>query len=286
MSHDGPMTEDEVFEGVRQLIVAGEYRDTRYIQIGPLPEPPRKAGNPVADFAAFRRYQKHLPARTMVDRSSPEYAAARDGGLLVPLPRLEPASPEAVAEAEDVIGYPLPRLLRRLYLEAGNGGFGPRSGILGVRGGVAGNGYDDWVELARGHRADPNPLYPLWLTGIFDWGCAIWSLIDCRDPAGSMWSWDGNTHTLRQHDQTISDWLALWFECRLEMPEGTAPPTVGEVRQRRAGRQAARPGGHLPRVVHRPGRPLSDGTGERPIRLAAMSKRVGGLDHETTRWTG
>ncbi|MGP3934211.1 SMI1/KNR4 family protein [Nonomuraea sp. KM88] len=44
------------------------------------------------------------------------------------------ASSEAVAEAEAAIGYPLPSLLRRLYLEVGNGGFGPRGGIIGVRG--------------------------------------------------------------------------------------------------------------------------------------------------------
>ncbi|MDX6329418.1 MAG: hypothetical protein QOI83_1801 [Streptomycetaceae bacterium] len=40
------------------------------------------------------------------------------------------ATPEAVAEAEEVIGFPLPPLLRRLYLEVANGGFGPDEGIL------------------------------------------------------------------------------------------------------------------------------------------------------------
>jgi len=33
-------------------------------------------------------------------------------------------------------GWPRPPLLRRLYLEVGNGGFGPRDGILGVRRGL------------------------------------------------------------------------------------------------------------------------------------------------------
>jgi hypothetical protein len=111
---------------------------------------------------------------------------------------------------------------------------GPRGGILGVQG------------LIRWERGHPDPLYPWWLVGISDWGCAIWSLIDLRDPAGPMWSWDGNTHTLRQHDQTISDWLALWLEFRLEMPEGTEPPSAEEVRRRRAEWQAAHPGERLP----------------------------------------
>ena len=54
---------------------------------------------------------------------------------MVPLPALTPATPEAVREAEAVIGYKLPRLLRRLYLEVGNGGFGPGYGVLGLSGG-------------------------------------------------------------------------------------------------------------------------------------------------------
>ncbi|MEV6371357.1 hypothetical protein AB0L86_31195 [Micromonospora musae] len=49
-------------------------------------------------------------------------AAVRNRAVDLP----PPASPEAVSDAEKVIGYPLPRLLRRLYLEVANGGFGPQ----------------------------------------------------------------------------------------------------------------------------------------------------------------
>ncbi len=43
-----------------------------------------------------------------------------------PLPAtLVPAAQEAVEEAERAVGLPVPPLLRRLYLELGNGGFGP-----------------------------------------------------------------------------------------------------------------------------------------------------------------
>jgi len=41
-----------------------------------------------------------------------------------------PATPEAVAAAEEVIGFPLPPLLRRLYVEVANGGFGPNEGTI------------------------------------------------------------------------------------------------------------------------------------------------------------
>jgi hypothetical protein len=45
-------------------------------------------------------------------------AAVADRGLP------PPASPTDVVRAEDAIGYPMPQLLRRLYLEVANGGFG------------------------------------------------------------------------------------------------------------------------------------------------------------------
>jgi hypothetical protein len=69
--HDG---QDEVFDRVCQLISAGEYRDT---------------------------YGR-------VERGSAEYAVARDGGGLVRLLPLPLASPEAVAEAENVVGSRCP----------------------------------------------------------------------------------------------------------------------------------------------------------------------------------
>jgi hypothetical protein len=164
------MTEDEVFDRVRQLILANEYRDTRGIRIGPLPEPPHRLADGTIDQASAREYLDHMPVSKQVRRGSAEYAAARDGGLLTPLPPLPTATPEAIIEAENVIGYPLPRLLRRLYLEAGNGGFGPGAGILGVRGGVPDDDWADLVQLHLASQADPEFVWPPWLIGIFDWG--------------------------------------------------------------------------------------------------------------------
>jgi len=227
MPHDGPIAEDEAFDGVRQLILAGEYQDTRYIEIGPPPEPPRRLADGTVDPASASRYLNHIPVSKQVERGSPEYTVARDGGLLTPLPcfrrprrtrsrRLRMLSATAAQAAAAAV----PR--------SGQRGFGPHTGILGVRGGVPSGDWDDLVQLHLAHRADDDSLYPLWLIGFFEWGCAIWSLIDCRDPAGPMWSWDGNDHTLRQ--QTIADWLALWLECCLKMPEGTAPPSTEKAR--------------------------------------------------------
>lgn len=40
-------------------------------------------------------------------------------------------SRQAIEDAECDLGFPLPPFLHELYLHVGNGGFGPRGGLLG-----------------------------------------------------------------------------------------------------------------------------------------------------------
>lgn len=97
MCEDRRMTEDEVFGGIAGLAAAGEYRDFRHQLLGPKPEPVRMlpAGGP--DRADLRRWLREQPKSVLLERGTPEYVAARDAGVLEPLPALEPAAPEAVA---------------------------------------------------------------------------------------------------------------------------------------------------------------------------------------------
>jgi hypothetical protein len=218
------VTEDQVFEGVRRLVLAGEYRDWRCQQLGPAVEPLRRLPDGQVDLADLPRWRRERPRYRRFDRGTREYVSTRDAGLLKPLPPLTPASREAVAEAEEVFGFPLPRLLRRLYLEVGNGGFGPRRGILGVRGGVPDGDWDDILQSSRPR--DPEGPVPASFIWVFDWGCAIWSLIDSSDPAGQMWAWDSNQlpgRNLISQDQTLAEWLGLWLDGQLSMPKGTQP---------------------------------------------------------------
>jgi len=120
-------------------------------------------------------------------RGTPEYLEARSAGLLEKLPALPVASPAAMTSAEVAIGHPLPRLLRRLYTEVGNGGFGPGYGLLGLEGGHS----DDTGATAISARKEWESLPPA-LLPICHWGCAIYSLVDCSSPDGPMWGWDPN----------------------------------------------------------------------------------------------
>ncbi|SCF56517.1 SMI1/KNR4 family protein [Streptomyces sp. Ncost-T10-10d] len=115
-----------------------------------------------------------------------------------------PATPEAVAEAEEVIGFLLPPLLRRLYIEVANGGFGPGEGILGVRGGAFQGNFADIAELYQ-DGPDPSGHIPVGLVLIYDWGCTLWSLVDFRDPTGPMWCNHQGEHW--PQGITLAEWL-------------------------------------------------------------------------------
>ncbi|MGW9030732.1 SMI1/KNR4 family protein [Streptomyces sp. NPDC055722] len=131
-----------------------------------------------------------------------------------------PASAEALAEAEGIIGYPLPPLLRRLYAEVANGGFGPFGGIEGLRDGYASDGpsmlevYLQYDEPGPDPEEQAPPSPPHGVLLICNHGCAMWSMLDCRHPDGQMWWWDqGDRHKC---DLTLRDWMSMWLEGKLE----------------------------------------------------------------------
>ncbi|MGW0509085.1 SMI1/KNR4 family protein [Streptomyces olivaceoviridis] len=138
--------------------------------------------------------------------------AVRDRARAGSLPA--PAPPAAVTEAEQTIGFPLPPLLRRLYLEVANGGFGPDEGILGVRGGAS---QGDWNDLAEIYQEGPDPSgqIPAGLVPVYDWGCTIWSLVDFRDPTGPMWCthegdcWPQGINLAQWLAETMTDTLTV-----------------------------------------------------------------------------
>ena len=89
---DYKVTEDEVFAGIVRLAATGEYRDFRYQLLGPAAEPVRRLPDGRLDPADFLRWLQERPRSKLVKRGTPEYVAARDAGVLDPLPALEPAA--------------------------------------------------------------------------------------------------------------------------------------------------------------------------------------------------
>jgi hypothetical protein len=153
-----------------------------------------------------------------------------------------PATDEQLQETEDILGFLLPSLLRLLYKELANGGFGPGAGLCGAVGGSGTpgtrtvSGYqtmgdetivkyhahdlvpllnlakleDRWVTDAKGHRT----LYHeagLWfreLIPLFDLGCQV---IVCSNAVGSVFfrspSEFNELMVLTDINQTLDVWL-------------------------------------------------------------------------------
>src|SRR5215510_6467043 len=86
--------------------------------------------------------------------------------------------------------------MKRIYIEIGNGGFGPGYGLIGLTNGAP----DDigkiapeiYNQLRSADRDDPNWKWPHGLLPICHWGCAILSCVDCTDPNFRMRIFDPN----------------------------------------------------------------------------------------------
>ncbi|WP_144121728.1 hypothetical protein [Catellatospora sichuanensis] len=200
------MNDDEIFESLAHLVATGEYLDDML-------------GLPGVDLdggGAFRGAVNRARWRRIYQRRSSRYLAAKASGWIEFYPPLEVATPAAVEEAEELAGVTLPPLLRRLYLEVGNGGFGPGYGLAGLRNGH--HAGEATASLAGRRRSDVGPRIPMILC---HWGCGITSTIDLAD--GQIWGSDPNPGPADvscefPQGMTISEWFALWLENRLYQP--------------------------------------------------------------------
>lgn len=138
------------------------------------------------------------------------------------------SSAAAMAADEGLLGFALPPLLKRLYVEVGNGGWGPGYGLLGLSGGTKDDlgetavasylSRREWVSGAQEER------WPAGLLPICHWGCAIYSCVDCLQAGYPVVCFDPNLHNdgkdwsdaLFAEGVGFEDWIALWAEgCNL-----------------------------------------------------------------------
>lgn len=129
-----------------------------------------------------------------------------------------PITLKQLIEAEAELGLPLPEFLRQLYLQVGNGGFGPANGLIALRGGSTIDGLDLvdlYVKLAV--KGPPPPYYP-WpkhFLIIADWGCIIWTLLNWQN--GAVYRFNGDRYNADEQpwESVIvpeAPSLEAWFE--------------------------------------------------------------------------
>jgi len=174
----------------------------------------------------------HDAPRRIYTRGTPDFVAALAAGQLEPFPRTPPATLTAVERAEVVLGAALPGLLRRIFLEVSNGGFGPGYGVLGLEDGFRDDMKRTAVDILANR--DDWPGMPHSILPVCHWGCAIYSFVDC--PSGRMFGWDPNPVAPEddvpffEQEYTLDAWLAAWLDGSLRQPWLVADPTSGQYR--------------------------------------------------------
>lgn len=91
---------------------------------------------------------------------------------------------EELARAEALLGFPLPPLLRRVYLEVGDGAFGLSPLYEERSNGLEMPLVDSYLELRSDQEGDAHGerRWPENLLIMYDWGCTIYSCLDCAHP--------------------------------------------------------------------------------------------------------
>jgi SMI1 / KNR4 family (SUKH-1) len=123
---------------------------------------------------------------------------AIDAQVCPPRQAYPPAAADELAEAEGQLGFALPELVRALYLEVGNGSWGPGYGLLPLTGEGSLAEETLW-HISYSPLALGGPGWPPRLIRLVEWGCHYASCVDCSDPNCPVVFYD--------NDMAILDWV-------------------------------------------------------------------------------
>lgn len=136
-------------------------------------------------------------------------ARATDNGEFAPCTAHPVVTPARLAELEHRFGRPLPDLLRQLYTEVGNGGYGPGYGLCGAQD-VAERSLA-WLEMYG--EPPERQLLPF-----VDWGCTVYSVLELETGRVGVLDltavYDGPSFTASaywQYDSVETYWQA-WLD--------------------------------------------------------------------------
>jgi hypothetical protein len=127
-----------------------------------------------------------------------------------------PASLEQVEQAERELGFHLPLLLRRIYTEIANGGFGPGYGLLGLP--PDGATDDDGetaisLTLAIPDPTDPDEyIWPDYLLPVCYYGDNIYACLDCSTEESAVFRWDAGNLEAVPFATSLQSWLENWIQ--------------------------------------------------------------------------
>jgi hypothetical protein len=176
---------------------------------------------PVLIIIAGDSYMSSLIEQLKTRIIDPRHATE---GADVIAPTIYPVASEATLHsAAQALGFALPQLLQRIYLEVGNGGFGPGYGLLGIAGGATDDTGRNIVDLYYWFREldpdDPTWQWPAQLVPLCHLGCGMYACIDCFTTAGTIIWFEPNPREpgdplnlfLIPVASSLEEWLIMWL---------------------------------------------------------------------------
>ena len=134
----------------------------------------------------------------------------------------KPTSIEVIQNTEKEFGFTIPPLLKEIYIQVGNGGFGPGYGVMGVPGGFTDDQGSDILSLYKSY-CEPDPEEPSWqwqngLVPICHWGCVIYTCVNCIEPSFPVYSVDVGMidedlsleSNLKLESDSFNNWISSW----------------------------------------------------------------------------
>jgi hypothetical protein len=158
----------------------------------------------------IRRLQERIRSEPAVDKVN----------IAPPIRPQPPVSVHAFDEAEARLGFTLPPLVRLLYTQVANGGYGPGGGVIEL------TGHDYalvesrlWMNMQSAN-SPGGRWWPERLVQFVNWGCHYFSGIDCSGPSCPVFFYD---HDLAIGECTLADclfpegdsldeWLSAWLD--------------------------------------------------------------------------
>lgn len=119
-------------------------------------------------------------------------------------------TPDQIAYVESLLDIEIPHMLKRCYLEIGNGGFGPGYGIIGLPLGHESSWGDLVATVTELRRIEDCTVS---LLPIIDFGCAQIMCVDCDDDEIIVNCLEGDFH---YEEYTLTQLLERW--CDGEIP--------------------------------------------------------------------
>jgi len=157
--------------------------------------------------ALIRRLQERIRSDPSVDRVN----------VSPPIRPRPPVTERALAVAEARLRFPLPPLVRALYTQVADGGYGPGNGVIEL----AGHPYT--LVESRLRMDEENTAEWVWpgrLVEFVNWGCHYFSGIDCSHSSCPVFFYDHDravgTATLADclflEADSLVGWLSAWLD--------------------------------------------------------------------------